>query len=445
MNRIYEGDGLVLIRAKQEQIGLTLEGWEDLSKPANYEIDDTQDDLLFSIVEKDEGHEMRGHGANGYYNRGFGGGDFLFTYLILSSMTPYRGGYYGTPPSYARTTVANDRTRYRNSSRYRGQVGRNSRYFKSAPAKYGASRYAAAGRSRSTARQGYMSRQQSTGAFKSSGTGVRSSWRSSGRGGVRGGGRGGFRGRRRRHDHHRVAPGLTPAVRYAKRLGGAPIEYRRVDLNSTRAQSFELWVTLGGMALDDALRLSLPREYAEETAGHLFEILFPVDDPAQQARPELDLETNPDAREMYDALAVMFREWRGRRCSLRFFQNYGPELTPSEPVAELLRTRDSAAEMVFDVVIEHRYSPLEYAVEKGYGASKTDLLEWLRETVFLFLAWGDHSVDRLPSGAPESLRVAGLIERSDEDAWEISEAGQEHAGALLAEAESYARDFGVFH
>ena len=194
VNRIYEGDGLVLIRAKQEQIGLTLEGWEDLSKPANYEIDDTQDDLLFSIVEKDEGHEMRGHGANGYYNRGFGGGDFLFTYLILSSMTPYRGGYYGTPPSYARTTVANDRTRYRNSSRYRGQVGRNSRYFKSAPAKYGASRYAAAGRSRSTARQGYMSRQQSTGAFKSSGTGVRSSWRSSGRGGVRGGGRGGFRG-----------------------------------------------------------------------------------------------------------------------------------------------------------------------------------------------------------------------------------------------------------
>ena len=234
-------------------------------------------------------------------------------------------------------------------------------------------------------------------------------------------------------------------MRYAKRLGGAPIEYRRADLDATHAQSFELWVTLGGMVLDDALRLSLPRVYAEDTAGHLFEILFPVDGPAQQAGPDLDLETIPDAREMYDALAVMFREWRGRRCSLRFFQDYGPELALSEPVAELLRTRDSAAELVFDVVIEHRYSPLEYAVEKGYGASKTDLLEWLRETLFLFLVWGDQSVDRLPCAAPESLRVAGLIERSDEDTWEISEAGQEHIGALLAEAEAYARDFGIFH
>ena len=193
VNRIYEGDGLVLIRAKQDGDKLVLEGYEDLNK--NSAIDDAQDDLLFTIVKDDDNkHQLRGHGANGYYNSGFGGGNFLFTYLLISSMSP-RGYYYNTAPGYARTTIANDRTRYRSSSRYRSQVSRNSRYFNNAPKKFGASKYAAAGKNRGTARQGYMSRQKSTGAFKSSATGVRSSWRSSSsRGGFRGGGRGGFRG-----------------------------------------------------------------------------------------------------------------------------------------------------------------------------------------------------------------------------------------------------------
>ena len=58
VNQIYEGDGLVLIRVKEEGSSKVLEGWEDLN--SNREIDDTADDMLFSIVEKDESHEMRG-------------------------------------------------------------------------------------------------------------------------------------------------------------------------------------------------------------------------------------------------------------------------------------------------------------------------------------------------------------------------------------------------
>ena len=197
VNEIYEGDGLVLIRAKQDELGLTLEGWEDLSNPANYEIDDTEDDLLFTIVEKDDSHEMRGYGANSYYYHGFGPGNFLFTYLLISSLTP-RGYYYATPPVYARGTLQRQRDSYRQGSRYRSQVSRNSKYF-SNQKQFAGSRYDSASRNQSTARRSYQSRQQSTGGFKTSATGVRSSWgaRSSAgssfrstRGGFRGGGGG---------------------------------------------------------------------------------------------------------------------------------------------------------------------------------------------------------------------------------------------------------------
>ena len=96
VNQIYEGDGIVLVRAKQEPDGLLLEGWEDLD--GNYEISDAQDDLLFTILERNKQHEMRGYGANSYYNSGFGAGNFLFTYMIISSLSP-RGYYYSTPPN----------------------------------------------------------------------------------------------------------------------------------------------------------------------------------------------------------------------------------------------------------------------------------------------------------------------------------------------------------
>ena len=197
VNEIYEGDGVVLVRATQDDLGLTLEGWEDLSSPANYEIDDTEDDLLFTIVKRDDSHEMRGYGANGYYHRGFGAGDFLFTYLLISAITP--GPYfYATSPVYARNTIVRQRDSYRQGSRYRSQVSRNSKYF-SNQRQFAGSQYDSAGRNQSTARRSYQSRQQSTGGFKTSSTGVRSSWgaRSTGgssfrstRGGFRGGGGG---------------------------------------------------------------------------------------------------------------------------------------------------------------------------------------------------------------------------------------------------------------
>ena len=194
VNRIYEGDGLVLIRAKQDGDDLTLEGWEDLDK--DNEIGDTSDDLLFTVVKKGEEHELRGHGANGYYSSGFGPGSFLFTYLLISSIGP-RGYYYSTPRGYAGGGLNRSRSNYRNTNSYRSQVSRNSKYFNSQKnSSFTRSKYNSAANNQGTARRSYQSTQQRTGGFKSSSTGVRSSWGSAGGRSVgsRGGGRGGFRG-----------------------------------------------------------------------------------------------------------------------------------------------------------------------------------------------------------------------------------------------------------
>ena len=164
VNEIYEGDGIILIRSLQDGDRLTLEGWEDLNN--SNDIEDTQDDRLFSIVkDTNDEYDMRGYGANGYYYSHFGAGDFLFTYLLLSSFN--RGPYfYHTPASYG-PGLRQNRANYRQSSRYGTQVARNSRYATRQQG-FAGSRYQEAGRSTSSARQSYQQTQRSSGAFRSS-------------------------------------------------------------------------------------------------------------------------------------------------------------------------------------------------------------------------------------------------------------------------------------
>ena len=179
VNEIYEGDGIVLIRVEQDGDYMNLEGWEDLNN--SKQIEDASDDRLFSIVRNhNREHEMRGYGANSYYHHGFGAGDFLFTYMLLSAFNPM-GGYYYYTPTYRYDTISRDRTNYRNSASYRSQVSKNSSYF-SKQKTFAGSSYDQASRNISSNRQTYMSSQKTSGSYKSSSTGVRSSWGSSSRG-----------------------------------------------------------------------------------------------------------------------------------------------------------------------------------------------------------------------------------------------------------------------
>ena len=181
VNKIYEGDGLIFIRAKQDGETLTLEGWEDLNN--DNAIDENDDDQLFSIVKgTNNEYDMRGYHGNGYYNSHFGAGDFLFTYLIISSLSR-PGYYYSTPPSRG-TQIRNQRTTYRNSSSYNSQVSRNAGY-NARQSTFAGSQYQQSRTNVSSNRSSYQSTQRTSGGFKTSNTitrssSVRSSSRSSG-------------------------------------------------------------------------------------------------------------------------------------------------------------------------------------------------------------------------------------------------------------------------
>ena len=170
VNEIYEGDGIILIRARQDGDRLTLEGWEDLD--ANNQIDDAADDQLFAIIKEDDQHQLQGYHANSYYHSHFGAGDFLFAYLLFSSLN--RGPYfYQTIPDRA-TDIRRDRASYRGSGRYDNQLDRN-RTYTSRQQTFAGSRYREAGRGVSSTRQTYQQTQRSSGAFRNSATLTRSS------------------------------------------------------------------------------------------------------------------------------------------------------------------------------------------------------------------------------------------------------------------------------
>ena len=181
VNEIYEGDGLILIRARQDGESLTLEGWEDLNNDNT--IDESNDDQLFSIVKgTNDEYDMRGYHGNGYYNSHFGAGNFLFTYLLISSLSGPR--YYYNTPSSRGAGMRSQRTTYRNSSSYGGQVQRNASY-SSRQASFAGSRYQQSRGNVSSNRNSYQSTQRSSGSFRTSNTisrtsSVRSSSRSSG-------------------------------------------------------------------------------------------------------------------------------------------------------------------------------------------------------------------------------------------------------------------------
>lgn len=183
VNEIYEGDGIILIRARQDGGRLTLEGWEDLD--GDNRIGDATDDQLFSIVKEEDGrHSLQGHHANSYYHSSFGAGDFLFTYLLISALSP-RGYYYQTPPERG-TTIGQERTAYRNSGRYDTQL-ENNRQYTSRQQTFAGSRYQTAGGNVSSGRQTYQQTQRTSGAFRTSSAVTRGSSSSISRGSSSGG------------------------------------------------------------------------------------------------------------------------------------------------------------------------------------------------------------------------------------------------------------------
>ena len=110
---------------------------------------------------------------------------------------------------------------------------------------------------------------------------------------------------------------MSGPPKYAKGLAGGP--RGSVPLQHGAEPGLVLRITLGDMSLEDAFQLELRQPSGDETLGDLLETAFSVSPDARSRVVEaLDPRLNPDAPEMYEALAELMADWRsGRR------QNYG--------------------------------------------------------------------------------------------------------------------------
>jgi hypothetical protein len=208
------------------------------------------------------------------------------------------------------------------------------------------------------------------------------------------------------------------------------------------ASSLVLRVTLGDMPPEEALQLTLSSNSPAVNLGDVLEQAFPPS-PERLSRvvDGLDLKENPDAREMHDELMAMLREWRAGKCELRFFMGRHKELALTDPIEEYRINR-------LDLVVEQRYTPLEYAVGNGPWDHQEQLLDWLREQTALLipaLADAEFKTDSPLLDAARRIAGTGRLEVSpDTGAFSGTESGELALAAMAAEAESYFDRYNVF-
>ena len=204
-------------------------------------------------------------------------------------------------------------------------------------------------------------------------------------------------------------------------------------------------VTLGDMPLQDAYEVSAPRLTGDETIATLLSRLFPVPSSAhidQEIMPSPA--TDPDSLAMQAEISEMIYDAQAARCSLNFFVNHGPDVSPADLIAPHLRDAGAgAATALLDLVIEQRFTPFEYSVARGDWPSVATLVAWLEDSDALLST----DEDGLGDSDATVLRLVEqglLVPQATPEADAVTEAGLARQQALVAEAESYDERYGIF-
>ena len=254
---------------------------------------------------------------------------------------------------------------------------------------------------------------------------------------------------------------------------------------ASRIGWFELWVSMTGMDLDDALSLVLPAKLADTAVSELLAYTFPPSQEDRRAVASLfDIRANPDLPEIYAVFLDAIDEWRKGRCTLVFSGGDGRELDLDGLVSRLLEYPSAGTEVPANenppnpplskggeggflhasvesiskgdrqsayprlaIQIEQQYRAIDYATQMGFWERREELLEWLRSlTVLYFLDKHEAKIAASPSSdsgpglmaAVAALHVKGLISCSpDTQTFDITEAGRRFISRLLTETESY--------
>ena len=240
--------------------------------------------------------------------------------------------------------------------------------------------------------------------------------------------------------------------KYAKPLDHATAPWRDYSLahNDT---AFVLRITLGDMPIEDGFWIALPDDFSSLSLRDLFSRVFPTNPSLQRPFVErLDANGNPDLPDMYDALVEIFAREELGLCSVETHVNHGPKLDNSAVVSQHLTKVDTPP--VLDLVLEQRFSAIDYAVHCGDFADPQEALTWMRSRVLLFfLGASDYALRTEPADdvdatllpVAQALVAEGLVERSEEAGqFELTELGQETVNGMMDEAETVNERYEVF-
>ena len=238
------------------------------------------------------------------------------------------------------------------------------------------------------------------------------------------------------------------APKYAKPL--AP--WRTFSLDAADSE-FVLQITLGEMLVEDGFWIPMPEEFASLQLRELFKRVFPADPSLQQPfLQRLDIRGNPDLPDMYEALVDIFAQEKLGLCSVEAYVNHGPKVSDSTVVNQYLIKDDTLP--VLDIVLEQRFSAIDYAVRRGDFADPDEALAWMRSRVLLyFLGALDYVLPAEPVDdadtallpIAQSLVRERLIEQpADSGPFEVTELGMEAIHGMTAEAENVIERYEVF-
>ena len=213
----------------------------------------------------------------------------------------------------------------------------------------------------------------------------------------------------------------------------------------TAPYAVQLHVTLGDMPLQDAYKVVAPAISSDETLGTLLGRLFTIHLSTRMAEGIMSGSTvDPDSLSMHAELAKMIYDFQAARCSLRFFVNHGPEIDATDLVVPHFRQVGADADSwQFDLVVEQRFTPLEYAISRGNWSSEPDLVEWLEDSTALFLA--EAGSPNISEVTARRLVERGLFElQTPHGPRVVTDAGRARRNELESEAESYVEQYGIF-
>ena len=244
---------------------------------------------------------------------------------------------------------------------------------------------------------------------------------------------------------------MRQTYKYTKPCQGLPIRYDSVRIKAESDISFELIVTLGEMDLDDAFRVQISGLSASTNFADFLDSIFsPSTNKPEPIANVFDIKTNPDLPEIYDYLLDIFNDWQNHKCSLGFFINYGPEIALSDYLVDHLRSLEN--KIILDVVIEHRYTPIEYLLDQSYYNNRFDMMVWLKQITMLYCigTFGtiDKSVVESDTENPLAPIIYTLIQddmlHQNETTLDLTVKGNNHINHLIQQSESQIDQYDVF-